>query len=140
MLVKKYKAFFNAGIMNLFAYKFNFITWFILSVLQLLAVFFLWNAVFANSRDGMNSIINGFTFKEIIVYLSFANVFTFVSLTSETNGTIEDEIKDGTIAISFIKPISYRLRFLFITLGQCFATNVLTCAILSTQNYHKIKV
>ena len=54
----------------------------------------------------------------IIGYFNlFTNIFAFVCLESSTLGMIDDEIKDGTIAISFIKPISYRIRFLATAYG-----------------------
>ena len=65
----------------------------------------------------MDSIINGFSFQEMITYLVFVNIFTFVSFDGNTSWTINQEIKDGTIAMAFVKPISYRKRFIATNLG-----------------------
>lgn len=118
--IKKYVPFFKGGAMNLLVYKFNFITWLFITFLEIGCVFFLWSGVYKSSPDGVNSIINGFTFKEILTYSIFINVFNFVSFTGETLWTICDEIQTGTIAMSFVKPISYRKRFIATTLGSTF--------------------
>lgn len=112
--MKKYIPFFKAGMMEELSYKAAIYSWVAISVLQLACVLFLWSAVYANATD---SVINGFTFEQMIVYFVFTNIFVFVCLESSTLGMIDDEIKDGTIAISFIKPISYRLRFLATAYG-----------------------
>ena len=103
--MKKYIPFFKAGMMEELSYKAVIYIWVLISVLQLACVLFLWSAVYSNAEG---SIINGFTFEQMIVYFVFTNIFAFICLESSTLGMIDDEIKDGTIAISFIKPISYR--------------------------------
>lgn len=114
--MKKYIPFFKAGMMEEMAYKSGIFAWVFITILQLMCVVFLWIAVYDNASS---SVINGFTFKEMIVYFVFTNIFSFMCLGTETLNDINNEIKDGTIAISFIKPISYRLRFLFRCMGTC---------------------
>ena len=116
-MFKRYKPFFKAGSMDMMAFKFNIFSWLIVSALQVACLIFLWIAVFKNSINGMDSIINGFSFQEMITYLVFVNIFTFVSFDGNTSWTINQEIKDGTIAMSFVKPISYRKRFIATNLG-----------------------
>ena len=43
----------------------------------------------------------------------------------ETQDVISDEIQNGQIAMSLIKPISYRLRFVFTTLGNLIASDLI---------------
>lgn len=116
-MFKRYKPFFKAGSMDMMAFKFNIFSWLIVSALQVACLIFLWVAVFKNSINGMDSIINGFSFQEMITYLVFVNIFTFVSFDGNTSWTINQEIKDGTIAMAFVKPISYRKRFIATNLG-----------------------
>ena len=116
-MFKRYKPFFKAGSMDKMAFKFNIFSWLIVSALQVACLVFLWIAVYNNSTNGMDSIINGFTFKDMITYLVMINIFTFVSFDGNTSWTINQEIKDGTIAMAFVKPISYRKRFIFTNLG-----------------------
>lgn len=119
---KKYKTFMKTGILNVFAYKFNVFSWLLVSVSSLLCLFFLWSAVYRNSPS---AVINGFTFKEIVSYTVIINIFGFVMGGGETQGVITDEIQNGQIAMSLIKPISYRLRFVFSTMGSLLASNLI---------------
>lgn len=116
-MLKKYLPFFKAGAMDLLAFKFSIFTWLLISSFQIICVIFLWLAVYNSSPNGLDSIINGFKFNEIISYTVMINIFTFVSFDGTTLWTINDEIKNGTIAMSFTKPISYRIRLLVTTYG-----------------------
>lgn len=124
-MLKKYKPFFRAGAMDTIAYKFNLFTWLFVTIFEVACVLFLWIAVYKNSPNGMDSVINGFTFKEMICYLVMIDIFNFVVFSNFTLWEINDEIKDGTIAMAFIKPISYRARFIFSNLGIVFMQVVL---------------
>lgn len=123
-MLKKYLPFFKASAMDLMAFKFNLLIWLFISALQVLCVVFLWIGVYQSSIDGVNSIINGYTFNEMIMYVVMVNIFGFVTFDGTTLFMINEEIKEGTIAMSFIKPTSYRLRFVFSNLG-CVTTLVL---------------
>ena len=111
--------------METLAYKFNIFGWLIVSALQVLCLFFLWIGVYRNSADGVDSVINGFTLKEMLVYMAFINVFNFVTYAGNTMYSVVQDIQKGTIAMSFVKPISYRVRFIFTTLGSMFSKIVL---------------
>ena len=124
-MFKKYKPFFRAGLMDLFAYKFNLFMWMFVTVFEVAIVIFLWIAVYKNSPDGVDSVINGFTFKEMICYMVMINLFNFVTVGGQTLWTINTEIKEGTISTSFVKPVSYRLRFISITLGGLLGVSLL---------------
>ncbi|MBQ3583896.1 MAG: ABC-2 family transporter protein [Lachnospiraceae bacterium] len=140
----RYKAFMKTGILNVFAYKFNVFSWLLVSASSLMCLFFLWAAVFHNSPA---DIINGFTFKEIVSYTVIINIFGFVMGGGETQDVITDEIQNGQIAMSLIKPISYRLRFTFSTLGSLIASNmivgfpllIVSTIILTVNGYMEIK-
>lgn len=121
-MFKRYRPFFRAGAMETLAYKFNLFSWLIVSVLQVLCVFFLWIGVYRSSPD---EVINGFTLNEMLVYAAFIAVFNFVTFAGDTMYTISQDIKNGTIAMAFVKPISYRVRFIFTTLGGFFMNMVL---------------
>ena len=124
-MFRRYRPFFKAGAMETLAYKFNIFGWLIVSALQVLCLFFLWIGVYKNSTGGENSVINGFTLHEMLVYMAFVNVFNFVSFAGNTMYEVVQDIQKGTIAMSFVKPISYRVRFVFTTLGSLFIKMVL---------------
>ena len=117
-MFKRYKPFFRTGVIDFLAYKFSVFSWLLVTIFEVAIVIFLWIAVYKNSSEGVNSIINGFTFKEMITYLVTISIFQFVVMDGETLWVINDEIKKGTISSAFIKPISYRLRFIATTLGS----------------------
>ena len=124
-MLRKYKPFLKAGAMNAFAYRAAIFTWLGIAFLQILCVVFLWNAVYKNSPDGADSVINGFTFKEMIVYTVLVNIFGFATLGGDTLFIINEDIKKGTIDLAFTKPISYRLRLMSENLGNFFAVNIM---------------
>lgn len=114
-MFKRYKPFFRAGAMDCFAYKFQILMWAIISVLEVGCLVFLWQGVYNNSTS---NIINGFTFPQMITYVVFANILNFALLAGVTFNTVSDEIQQGTIAMSFTKPISYRAKLAFSMLGS----------------------
>lgn len=124
-MLQKYKPFLKAGTMSAFAYKGAIFTWLGISILQIICVIFLWIAVYKNSPNGVDSVINGFTFKEMIVYTVFINIFAFTTLGGDTLYIINNDIKKGTIDLAFTKPISYRLRLGAENLGNFFAINIM---------------
>ena len=121
-MLKKYFPFYKAGAMSMMAYKFNIFSWFFISILQWICLVFLWLSIYKSSENGINSVINGFTFQEMIVYIILINISSFTMFISDTFDQISDEIKDGTIAISFIRPISYRGRLIAQVLGTVSAS------------------
>ncbi len=121
-MLKKYKPFFRASSMNLFAYKFQVFSWFLISAVSLVCTFFLWIAVYHNSSS---TSINGFNIEQIISYILIVNIVTFSLYGSDTLGSISDEIRKGQIAMFLIKPISYRVRFVFSTLGSLFSGDLI---------------
>ena len=111
--------------METLAYKFNILGWLVVSALQVACVFFLWIGVYNNAEAGADAVINGFTLKDMLVYVAFVNVFNFVTFAGNTMYSVVQDIQQGTIAMSFVKPISYRVRFMFNTLGSLFIQMVL---------------
>lgn len=123
--IRKYRPFLRAGFMDLFAYKAALFSWFFVSFLQVLFTLVLWQSVYKNSPNGTDSIIYGFSFKEIIVYQVYINILNFIVIDNTTSSYMMDEIREGTIANFLIKPISYRLRFTFMITGNFIAITLL---------------
>ena len=123
--IAKYIPFCKAGIQTFLTYKAALFIWPVILFVDIAFVFFLYNAIYSSSPDGLNSVINGFTFNEIVFYSLFAFIFLFTSSCSDTSDTIFDDVKEGTIANTLLKPVSYRLRNLCTTLGKGFIQNLL---------------
>lgn len=115
--IKLYLPFSKAGIKIELAYKAQIVMWITISFIQCFFVLFLYQAIYRNSPNGMNSIINGFTFYDMVLYMITSFFFSFIMGAGDTSYEIWTDIKEGTIANTLTKPVSYRLRHLFTYLG-----------------------
>lgn len=115
--LNQYLPFSKAGIKIELSYKAQIVMWIIISFIQVFFVLFLYQAIYRNSPDGMNSVINGFTFYDMVLYMITSFFFSFVMGSGDTSYDIYTDIKEGTIANTLTKPVSYRLRHLFTYFG-----------------------
>lgn len=109
-----YMPFINAGLQEATTYRAN---WFFLILGNILGCFvsyFIWNAVFLSSGEGR---MNGFTMPQMVVYI-FLMFLTSTLINSGGTYDIGEEIRDGSIAMRMIKPISYKSTFLLQELGN----------------------
>ncbi|MBQ7250581.1 MAG: ABC-2 family transporter protein [Bacilli bacterium] len=115
--LRKYKPFARAAAMDMMAYRFNILTWAVVTVFEVACLVFLWLAVYQSSEGGIDSSINGFTYKEMVVYVVLTTIFTFITFNDDTLWFINRDIREGTIGNFLIKPISYRGKFIASNLG-----------------------
>lgn len=116
-ILNLYLPFSKAGIKIELAYKAQIVMWIFISLVETVFVVFLYNAIYRNSPEGMNSVINGFTFYEMVLYMITSFFFSFVMGGGDTSYDIATDIREGTIANTLTKPVSYRLRHLFTYFG-----------------------
>ena len=116
-LLKLYLPFSKAGVKIELAYKAQIVMWIFISLVQTLFVVFLYGAIYRNSPEGMDSVIHGFTFYDMILYMITSFFFSFVMGGGDTSYDIATDIREGTIANTLTKPVSYRLRHLFTYFG-----------------------
>lgn len=109
--------FFRAGTKTEMAYRSTIVMWLIISFVDIFFIVFLYEAIYRNSPNGLNSTINGFTFNEMIIYMVTTFLFSFLMSAGDTSYSMFNDIKDGTIVNTLTKPVSYRLRQLFTYLG-----------------------
>ena len=110
-MLKRYKPFLRAGAMDTLAFRFNILMWALITVCEVACLVFLWLAVYRSSVDGMDAVIHGFSFREMISYVVLTTVFGFVTFNNSTLWNINTDIKKGTVGNYLIKPISYRGKF-----------------------------
>lgn len=115
--LKLYLPFSKAGIKIELSYKAQIVMWIAISFIQIFFVLFLYQAIYRNSPEGMNAVINGFTFYDMVLYMITSFFFSFVMGAGDTSYDIWTDIKEGTIANTLTKPVSYRLRHLFTYFG-----------------------
>lgn len=109
-----YFPFINAGLQEATTYRANWIFFIFGNVLGCFVSYFIWNAVFLS---GGNDTMNGFTMPQMVVYI-FLMFLTSTLISSGGTYDIGEEIRDGSIAMRMIKPISYNATFLFQELGN----------------------
>lgn len=113
-----YMPFVNAGMQETATYRANWIFFMLGNVLGCFVSYFIWKAVFIS---GNSEIMNGFTMPQMVVYI-FLMFLTSTLINSGGTYDIGEEIRDGSIAMRIIKPISYNSTFLFQELGNKFMT------------------
>ena len=116
-ILSLYLPFSKAGIKIELAYKAQIVMWIAISFIQIFFVLFLYQAIYRNAPEGIHSVINGFTFYDMVLYMITSFFFSFVMGAGDTSYDIWTDIKEGTIANTLTKPVSYRLRHLFTYLG-----------------------
>ncbi len=112
--IKTYKPFTLNVFQRNLSYKANAIMFFIGDGMILIVTYYLWKAIYASS---MSPIINDFNFNEMVVYV-IMSFLTGLIINTDVSYSIMSEVKDGSIAINLIRPISYQKRMLFEGLGN----------------------
>lgn len=112
--IKIYIPFINAGIQETIAYRMNWIFNIFGSILGCFVSYYIWNAVFLSSKSNT---INGFTMSHMVIYI-FLMYLTGALINSGGTYDIGEEIRDGSISMRIIKPISYNTSFLFQEIGN----------------------
>ncbi len=112
--LKIYLPFVNAGMQETATYRTNWVFWQLGNILGCFISYFLWRAIFLSSENGS---MNGFTMPQMIVYI-FLMFLTTTLINSGGTYDIGEEIRDGSISMRLIKPVSYNATFLFQELGN----------------------
>lgn len=120
--LKIYIPFINAGMQETTTYRANWIFFILGDVLGSFVSYFIWRAVFLSSGE---SNMNGFTMPQMVVYI-FLMFLTGKLVSSGGTYDIGEEIRDGSIAMRIIKPVSYNSTFFF----QEFGNKIMTTCVL----------
>lgn len=112
--LKIYLPFINAGLQEATTYRVNWFFMILGNILGCFVSYFIWNAIFLSGGGGT---MNGFTMPQMVVYI-FLIFLTSTLISSGGTYDIGEEIRDGSIAMRMIKPVSYNATFLFQELGN----------------------
>ena len=112
--LKIYLPFVNAGMQETTTYRVNWIFLMLGNILSCFISYFLWTAIYGSSD---NPSMNGFTMPQMVVYI-FLMFLTSTLINSGGTYDIGEEIRDGSIAMRILKPVSYNATFLFQELGN----------------------
>lgn len=80
----------------------------------MIIMYFLWKAIFAGVDTDT---IAGMTFMETFVYMAFAGTIMSITITY-AEWTMSRDMRTGMIAISFVRPISYRAQIISRSMGD----------------------
>ncbi len=112
--LKIYTPFTRAGIQMSMAYRFNFFCFLLGEMFKCFIMFFVWQAVFESSDS---STFMGFSMIDMTIYLFITFLAGYLTY-SEGAYAVGEEIRDGSIAMRMIKPVSFDMTFLFQELGN----------------------
>lgn len=96
-----------------FVYKGRFYLFILRKFLGMFIYYYLWMAIYASTPSGQ---LGGFSRSEMILYVFMSYTISdmvMVGISSE----IGYDVTDGNVAMSLTKPISYRTRLVFKSLG-----------------------
>ena len=113
--LRMYLPFASAGVKMELSYRAQVVMWIIISFVEAFFILFLYRAIYDNSPSG---VINGFTYDDMVLYMITSFVFSFVMGGGDTSYNIYTDIREGTIANTLTKPVSYRMRHLSTYLGM----------------------
>lgn len=108
-----------------FAYSSRMILWVVSNTVTFLFQIMLWIAVYNSSPTKS---INGYNLQELLNYIVISNVVECATLI-RFESTVAENISDGRIVMSLIKPISYKKELLFRGLGGVMGSLVLFCPV-----------
>ncbi|MEE1171844.1 MAG: ABC-2 family transporter protein [Ruminococcus sp.] len=118
--LKTYLPFVNAGIQEVATYRVNWIFFMLGNAIACFVSYFIWAAVYSS---GGEESMNGFTMPQMVVYIVLM-FLTSTIIASDGAYVVGEEIRDGTIAMRLIKPVSYNATFLFQELGNKLPTEI----------------
>lgn len=101
--MQKYLTIFSVSWQNGFVYRLNFILWRIRAVIVILAVYFLWAALFES-----NKVLFGYTKEQMLTYVFLVLILRSIIM-SLKSFDISGEIQDGKLSNYLIKPMNYHL-------------------------------
>ncbi len=110
---KLYWPFSRGVIQTIMSYRVNFFMFVFGNLMRTFVIYYLWKAVFLSSSS---TTMNGFDLDDMIIYI-FMSSLTAGTISTGTDGDIGQEVRDGSIAMNLIKPISYKVRMFYISFG-----------------------
>ena len=97
--IKKYFQIFKMSWQNTFVYRLNFIMWRLRNILSLVAIYFLWSAVFKTEQ------IFDWSLSSILTYILLSSILRSIIFSSQTVN-LAWKINRGEISSLLLKPVS----------------------------------
>lgn len=103
--MKKYWHVVGIGIQNHLTYRFNFLVRCVFGFLPLIAMLYIWRAIYAGKPGGET--IGSFTFHQMVSYYLLVTIVEALTAVTEDDWQIAADIKDGNISQFLVKPVDY---------------------------------
>jgi ABC-2 type transport system permease protein len=103
--MKKYRHVINIGIQNNLTYRFNFLARTLFGFIPLIAMLYVWRAIFTSKGHGAN--VGTYSYAEMVSYYLLATIVDALTAVNEDDWQIAADIKDGNISQFLLKPIDY---------------------------------
>jgi ABC-2 type transport system permease protein len=112
-LTKKYTSVIKTEIQRALVHRFNILSYRIGNVIEIFFQLVIWGIIFQHT-----DVVRGYTYGEMIAYISFGWLFLYFTGTYGLENVIEDQIFEGKITEFLVKPISYLRYIHFFSLGR----------------------
>jgi ABC-2 type transport system permease protein len=103
--MRKYLHVIGIGIQNNLTYRFNFLARTVFGLIPLIAVLYVWRAIYADKSPG--AMVGSYTLAQMISYYLLTTVVDALTAVNEDDWQIATDIKDGNISQFLLKPIDY---------------------------------
>src|SRR5437667_10276219 len=103
--MKKYFHVINIGIQNNLTYRFNFLARTLFGLIPLIAMLYVWRAIFKGKRPG--ELVGTYTYAQMVSYYLLATIVDALTAVNEDDWQIAADIRDGNISQFLLKPIDY---------------------------------
>lgn len=110
--MQKYLTVFSVSWQNGFVYRMNFILWRVRSVIVILTVYFLWNALFQS-----NQVLFGYTKAQMLTYVFLTLVLRSIILSLKSMDAA-GEIQDGKLSNYLVKPLNYHFYWFTVDIAD----------------------
>jgi ABC-2 type transport system permease protein len=103
--MQKYRHVLNIGIQNNLTYRFNFLARTLFGFIPLIAMLYVWKAIYAGKEGGAT--VGAYSFAQMVSYYLLATIVDALTAVNEDDWQIAADIKDGNISQFLLKPIDY---------------------------------
>jgi ABC-2 type transport system permease protein len=103
--MKKYTHVINVGIQNNLTYRFNFLARTLFGLIPLIAMLYVWQAIYAGKAAG--AMVGTYTFAQMVSYYLLTTLIDALTAVNEDDWQIAADIKDGNISQFLLKPVDY---------------------------------
>ena len=112
--LRKYKAVASNEWNRVLSYRFTVLSFRLSNVVDILAQVFMWSVFFSGGIET----VGGYTYNEMITYIMFGYLFSFLTTNYEYETVLARQIQRGELNNLIIKPFKFVTYYMFIAFGR----------------------